>query len=145
MPTISFRVHGIPRPAGSKRHVGNGVIIDTSGRKGREWRALVQDRCREALGDCAELPAIPQGPVRLEVVFWLQRPNSHYRGKARTLRENAPTCHVSRPDATKLLRAVEDALTGIAWKDDAQVAEQTVCKYYGSAPSCMIDVTRLTR
>ena len=36
-----------------------------------------------------------------------------------------------RPDATKLVRAVEDALTGLVWRDDAQVVIQTVRKRYG--------------
>ena len=32
---------------------------------------------------------------------------------------------------TKLVRAVEDALTGLVWRDDAQVVVQTVRKRYG--------------
>ena len=36
--------------------------------------------------------------------------------------------------ATKLIRAVEDALTGIVWRDDAQVAVQKVAKVYGDEP-----------
>ncbi len=36
-----------------------------------------------------------------------------------------------KPDATKLVRALEDALTRIVWKDDAQVVTQVVHKRFG--------------
>jgi Holliday junction resolvase RusA-like endonuclease len=37
----------------------------------------------------------------------------------------------STPDLSKLLRSTEDALTGIAWKDDARVVEyRCLAKYY---------------
>ena len=37
---------------------------------------------------------------------------------------------ITKPDATKMLRAVEDAMTGIAWLDDAQIVRQVVTKRY---------------
>jgi Holliday junction resolvase RusA-like endonuclease len=66
-------------------------------------------------------------------VFVLARPRSHY-GTGRNadrLRATAPAWPCSRPDATKLLRAVEDALTGVVWRDDGQVVVQTARKVYG--------------
>lgn len=75
------------------------------------------------------------GPVMLEVTFVLPRPAKHYLPvtKKRTepvLRSDAPSWHTSKPDATKLLRALEDSLKGIAWADDSQVASQAVTKRY---------------
>lgn len=35
----------------------------------------------------------------------------------------------SKPDADNIAKAVLDALTGTAWKDDAQVVQVTVCKH----------------
>jgi Holliday junction resolvase RusA-like endonuclease len=35
-----------------------------------------------------------------------------------------------KPDLTKLLRAVEDALTGVVWRDDSQIIHQVVNKEY---------------
>jgi Holliday junction resolvase RusA-like endonuclease len=37
---------------------------------------------------------------------------------------------VTRPDATKLWRPTEDALTGIVWRDDSQIIRQLVRKRY---------------
>lgn len=44
-----------------------------------------------------------------------------------------------RPDADKLLRAILDALTGVAYADDAQVVQATIMKAYG--PSERVTVT----
>jgi hypothetical protein len=37
---LPFTVYGVPRPQGSKRHVGNGRMVESSPRVA-EWRTLV--------------------------------------------------------------------------------------------------------
>jgi Holliday junction resolvase RusA-like endonuclease len=39
---------------------------------------------------------------------------------------------------TKLLRAVEDAATGLLWWDDAQIVTQIITKGYGTRPGVTI-------
>ena len=75
----------------------------------------------------------------------MPRPASHYGTKKgeRYLKPNAPRFHTSKPDATKLLRCVEDALNGVLVKDDARIAEQSVRKVYGDRPGAYILVERL--
>jgi len=134
--TFSVFVAGIPKPAGSKRPFlirGKGgapvfkngrpviVVTDTSGQAGKDWRGDVRAKVSEAYqGE----PLTCRIQTRMDFVF--ARPKSHYRtGKnAATLRDNAPhrDDHLQDPDALKLARAVEDALTGIVWKDDNQLA-----------------------
>jgi len=51
----------------------------------------------------------------------------------------------SRPDLTKLIRSVEDALTGILWRDDAQVISQVALKRYAmpdETPGVRVRVTQ---
>lgn len=38
---------------------------------------------------------------------------------------------VERPDALKLTRAAEDALTGVLWLDDSQIVDEWISKAYG--------------
>jgi Holliday junction resolvase RusA-like endonuclease len=38
---------------------------------------------------------------------------------------------VERPDALKLARAAEDALTGVLWLDDSQIVDEQISKVYG--------------
>jgi Holliday junction resolvase RusA-like endonuclease len=145
-PPLSFFVLGLPRTAGSKRAfairkngqpTGKIAVVDDC-KESREWKNNVANEAAIALrGDQFV------GPVKLSATFVLPRPKSHFRtGKnASQLRDSAPPFPITKPDLLKLTRAVEDALTGIVWRDDSQVAEQTLRKTYGQPPGCSITVT----
>lgn len=139
---ISFFVSGIPKPAGSKRaffnkKTGKAMVVDTSGKGGKDWR-----------GDCKavawenKLDNPWDGPVTIVFRFVFPRPKSHYgTGKnSNKLKPSAPKHHLIRPDATKVCRAVEDALTGIIWKDDSQIYQQIITKEYGDNPGVHITI-----
>lgn len=130
---ISFTVYGDPATAGSKKAFvikGRPVIVDTSGAKGRDWRRNVQAAALEA-AEQVSWEATRQ-PLELTVRFYLPRPKVHYNAKG-AVKSSAPSLHTTKPDLTKLLRAVEDALTGILWHDDSQIVKQTVAKHYTTA------------
>ena len=134
---IDFVVYGNAQPAGSKRafqhrHTGRIVVTDDNP-KSRSWKNDVADTAAAAMNGRQLLA----GPLSLCVVFSIPRPKSHY-GTGRNfgvVRNTAPRWPTVKPDATKLVRAVEDALTGIVWRDDAQVVHQIVSKRYGE-PAC---------
>jgi len=50
---------------------------------------------------------------------------------------------VVKPDVDKLARALLDALTGVAYGDDAQVVEMHVCKTYGDDARTTVTVKAL--
>ncbi len=77
--------------------------------------------------------------------FFVTRPREHYgSGKnANILKPSAPSHPTGRPDVTKLIRSTEDALTGIVWRDDAQIVEQIGHKGYAQKPGCHIFVREL--
>ena len=130
---IEFFVPGIPKTAGSKKYMGHNkkthkpIIIDTC-EKGGDWRAAVQAFAVKA---CDGKPLM-SGPIYLHTSFYFARPKAHYgTGKnAQVLKPSAPKHHTKKPDTTKLLRAVEDALKGVIWHDDSQVIKQMTCKEY---------------
>lgn len=83
----------------------------------------------------AGVPYREEGAVEVGVSFRFPRPKSHYRGNGPDgkpiLREScAERPHVSRPDLDKLVRAVLDGLTGIAYRDDSQVTVLAASKLY---------------
>jgi Holliday junction resolvase RusA-like endonuclease len=93
-------------------------VVDQSARKGGpQWRKAVQAAIREAIGE----PVFDQ-PLVLEVTFLRERSKSDFgTGRnAGVLKQSAPAYPQTMPDAVKLMRAFEDALKGIAWKDDAR-------------------------
>ena len=83
--------------------------------------------------------------LHLHVDFIMPRPKGHFgTGKnAAKLKPSAPKFHTKRPDATKLLRALEDALTGVIWRDDEQIVKQTVRKHYGQSPGAIVTIREI--
>lgn len=125
----AFFVEGRPVPQGSKRHVGNGILIESSKHLGA-WRDTVAWAARKHCHTPAE------GPVRLVVEFVMPRPLRLGKTKSEP--------HTVTPDTDKLLRAVFDALTGLAYIDDKQVVHVTASKRYavhGEQPGAHIHIT----
>lgn len=140
------RVHGIPAPQGSKRHVGGGRMIESSKKVG-PWREAVKAAVLTATG---RRPTTVDGPVRVGITFILPRPKGHY-GTGRNagrVRTSAPAEPTTKPDLDKLLRSTLDALTDVgAIRDDAQVVRIEAAKVYSwpeEPPGATIHVWRLT-
>jgi Holliday junction resolvase RusA-like endonuclease len=143
---IAFTVLGLPQAAGSKRHVGNGRIID-SNPKAREWKNMVADAALQETGwSLADVaagrdPVLLDGPLAVRFIFHLPRPKGHFLASrelnAQGRRQYAPTV---RPDVLKLARAVEDALTGVVWRDDAQIVSEWIQKRYGEPARVEIEI-----
>lgn len=119
MTALSFAVVGAPAPQGSKRHVGRGILVESS-KTLAPWRDSIAYAARQAIA--AGGPTFPQGPVRITLAFALKRPKS--APKSRQYPDG-------RPDADKLARAVLDALdvAGV-YGDDGQVVQLDVWKRY---------------
>jgi Holliday junction resolvase RusA-like endonuclease len=130
--SIVIVVHGVPAPQGSKRHVGDGVMIESS-KKVKPWRQDVKDA---ALTAAAALPnwAPLDGPLTASIVFTVrEQPTSRPTWWAAGLpwSKSLRWRPASTPDLSKLLRSTEDALTGVIWRDDARVVEYSrLAKYY---------------
>lgn len=150
---IEFFVFGKPEPAGSKRSLpiyGKGgkpvmkdgrVIVNTvdANPKSKGWQQEVKAAAFAAYGS-----EPMEGPLRLTVMFFMVRPKSHFgTGKnASFLKASAPPwfAHTTKPDTLKVTRGVEDALTGIIWRDDCQVVQESLMKCYGSTAGVLIRV-----
>ncbi|MEV2222676.1 RusA family crossover junction endodeoxyribonuclease [Nocardia vinacea] len=107
-------VPGVPAPQGSKRHVGNGRLIESSKRL-KPWRETVTKVAQQAN------PPMLDGPVVLGLEFVMPRP------KATPKTKPTPPA-VKRPDIEKLARAIADALTGVTFADDSQVVAMPLAK-----------------
>lgn len=112
---VEFTVEGIPRPQGSKRHVGNGIMVESS-KHVATWRTMIRDAARKAM---AGRECVREKAVSIQATFYFERPKAHYTSKG--LRANAPVIVTKKPDVDKLLRAVLDACSMIVYYDDSQV------------------------
>jgi len=149
---IEGRVLGEPATAGSKsagvryrknpdgsaepvRDKAGRVITfakDSSGEKGKSWRADVREVVA-ALYGAAELV---DEPMALELTVVRTRKPGHFGSgrNAGVLKDSAPAYPATRPDLTKQLRAFEDALAKVVIREDSRICEMVVRKVWGDAP-----------
>jgi crossover junction endodeoxyribonuclease RusA len=122
---IEYTIEGIPRPQGSKRHVGKGIMVESS-KYVANWRAFARLKATIAMQGKDRL-AKPTA-VKLVVTFGFERPQKHFTANGR--RADAPFYHTGKPDTDKLLRALLDSMSGVVFEDDSQVAAIDVRKVY---------------
>jgi Holliday junction resolvase RusA-like endonuclease len=142
-PTIAFAVRGLPVPQGALVRSPSGGLYHRGRQALGDWRHAIGTDCRRAMSG---LPAFG-GPIRVYVTFFLPRPKGHFRADGETLRPTSPAFPAGRPDVDKLARACLDALTAVAFDDDAQVVELVAVKEYaGNVPvGAVIEITELGR
>lgn len=143
---IAIEVCGLPRPGGSKipgmRKDGS-MFVRPDCPHTSSWMKQVKD---------AALMQMPYGQepitgtIEMFVEFRFPRPQKHFIGKSNRLRPDAPIWHFTKPDLTKVIRSTEDALTGVAWRDDCLVAKRVESKRYcndGELPGVTIFILEM--
>lgn len=144
MSELKFFVKGKPQTAGSKRafpfrrkNGKLGVTVSDDNPKSNDWKAVLAHEAAHAFG----MNAVLDGPLEIEIWFHMERPKSHFGTGANrnNLKKSAPKRPTAKPDTTKLVRCLEDALTGVLWRDDAQIVSQHCHKVY--APEYGVHVT----
>ena len=133
MTAVEFWVPGAPAPQGSKKHVGRGILIESSKALG-PWRERVALVAHQAMKHAATQPFT--GAVTLRMDFIMPRPTSAPKTKV------LPA--TKRPDADKLARAIGDAVTNICFVDDSQVVDLRATKrvaLFGEEPGVQVTVT----
>lgn len=145
---LEIVTYGRPAPQGSKRHIGKGIMVESS-KAVKPWRDDVKAATENAIrcdcpDNCGSLqPGYPlDGPLIVRMVFTAARPKSHYRTgrNSHLLRDTAPARPHGIPDLSKLIRSTEDALTAAgAWADDARVVEyeRTAKVWAGEDPEAL--------
>jgi Holliday junction resolvase RusA-like endonuclease len=128
---LNFTVIGTPAPQGSKRHVGRGVMIESSA-KVKPWREAVKWAALEAGTRSMGWEPLT-GPLLVSLSFVLPKPASAPKTRR--------TWPAKRPDLDKLIRSTFDALgeAGV-WVDDAQVIRVLARKSYPNEDSAPLGV-----
>lgn len=167
MTRVAFTVYGKPEPAGSKRAhairkggelTGRVAVMDANP-KAKGWQEAVKWAAVDAMlhrphdqdvhvEDAATYNGDPlplRGALVLNVTFYVKRPKAHFgTGRnAEVLKPSAPAYPTTKPDTTKLVRAIEDAMTGLVYRDDAQLVDQHAHKRYGLPERCEVVVEAL--
>lgn len=142
--SICFFAAGEPVGKGSmsafpytKKDGSLGVRVTHGNKRTYAWQAVVQSYARPYA------PVKPsEGPVGVTMDFIMPRPKGHY-GTGRNcdqVKESSPKIPVVKPDLDKLVRVVLDALTGMFYRDDSQVAHVHAHKAYGEKAGVNVKV-----
>jgi Holliday junction resolvase RusA-like endonuclease len=124
-----FTVYGEAATGGSKipgRTKNGRLYVRDDNPRGKDWK----ERVGQVAGELMKNRELYAGPLLLNVTFYRPRPKGHFTGKG-ALTRSAPKHPTTKPDLTKLIRPLEDALRGVVFKDDAQICETQARKRYG--------------
>ncbi len=115
----------IGKPVALKRHrsTAHGHRYDPSAKD----KQVFMSKAREFA------PTTPlQGGLRVDLQFIMPRAKSHFRtGRfSGLLKASAPVHHTKTPDLDNLIKFVLDAMNGVFYGDDAQIAEIRAVKQY---------------
>jgi Holliday junction resolvase RusA-like endonuclease len=139
MTAVRFTVLGRPQQKGSKRGqvVQGRVIIRDANARAKPWASQVSAAARDAFQG-----ELIRDAVEVDLGFYFARPKAHFgTGRnAGAVLASAPRRMIVMPDVDKLARCALDALTGVVFKDDAQIARLTAIKSYGEPERCEIEV-----
>jgi crossover junction endodeoxyribonuclease RusA len=137
---LTFTIVGTPAPQGSKRHVGKGIMVESS-KKVKPWREAVKWAVPQPSPEATYRFA---GALEVELCFYLSRPKGHY-GTGRNagmLKESSPVYPNVRPDLDKLCRSTLDGLgeAGV-FGDDSQIVTLLLEKRYtDAATGCRVRI-----
>ena len=132
---LSFTVYGRPQPQGSAKSFipkgWNRAVITTDNKTLKPWRQDVSDTACIQMRDGAP----SNEAIIVRVNFYFERPRSTSK---------KILSKITKPDVDKLARGILDSLTGIAFRDDAQVIALETYKHFGLPERAEIEVCELS-
>lgn len=124
----TFSVEGNPVGKQRARYAKRGNFVTAyTPEKTRSYEALIKDAARQAMGSSGPL----ETPVSIYLYIRVQIPASATKKRLQAIAsgDEKPT---KKPDASNILKSVEDGMNGVVYKDDSQIVNIHVTKVYSS-------------
>jgi Holliday junction resolvase RusA-like endonuclease len=134
--TYFFEVPGEPVGKGRPRFTRTGHTYTP--KKTTDYEKAVREAFRDAHPGHEPL----EGPLSMEVYAFFSVPKS-WPAKKREDALCGKLLPTGKPDASNVLKAVEDALNGYAYKDDSLITDPSVQKRYSSRPRVEVSITTM--
>ena len=125
---VTFKVDADPVGKQRARYAkrGNHVMAYTPD-KTRNYESLIKEAAIEAMGSSEPL----ETPVTLYLYIRAPIPKSLSKKRIEACL-NGLEKPIKKPDASNVLKSVEDAMNGVVYKDDSQIVNIHVSKVYSS-------------
>ena len=114
----------VPIPKGRPRFYGGHAVTPE---KTRKYEKLIRDSWEHGLVDSEH--------IYVDMLFKMPIPQSYSKKKQAAL-VDAP--HAKKPDLDNLVKAVLDALNGVAFEDDSRICSISAVKLYGTEPCVFV-------
>jgi Holliday junction resolvase RusA-like endonuclease len=125
---VTFKVDADPVGKQRARYAKRGNFVQTyTPDKTRNYESLIKEAAIEAMGSSEPL----ETPVTLYLYIRAPIPKSLSKKRIEACL-NGLEKPIKKPDASNVLKSVEDAMNGVVYKDDSQIVNIHVSKVYSS-------------
>lgn len=125
---VTFKVEGNPVGKQRARYAKRGNFVQTyTPEKTRTYESLIKDAAIVAMGASEPL----ESPVSLYLYIRVPIPISTTKKRLEAISKGDEK-PIKKPDASNVLKSVEDAMNGVVYKDDSQIVNIHVTKVYSS-------------
>ena len=133
---ITFKVDANPVGKQRARYVKRGNYVTAyTPEKTRTYETLIKDAARQAMGGSEPL----ETPVSLYLYIRVPIPASATKKRLQAI-ASGDEKPIKKPDASNILKSVEDGMNGVVYHDDSQIINIHVTKVYSSLPGVDICV-----
>ena len=137
---LEFVVPGVPVPKGRARiTTKNGYALAYTPARTAKYEQDVATLARQAMGVLRPF----SGPVELWLAIGVQIPAS-WSKKKRLEASSGALLPIGRPDASNIVKAIEDGMNGVVYDDDSQIVTIQATKRYTYTPGVHVRVTGVT-
>lgn len=135
--TISFTVYGVPvGKARARTTFQGGHAHGYTPKKTVDFERAI---ARAYINACRSAKMPKNAPLRMYAVCYMPIPKSTPK-RLRELMTSERVYHTKRPDASNILKSIEDAINGLAYKDDSQIADTRAVKFYSDYPRVEVKI-----
>jgi len=125
---VTFTVDGNPVGKQRARYVKRGNFVSAyTPEKTRTYESLIKEKAIEAMGSSEPL----ETPVTLYLYIRVPMPKSYSKKRIESCL-NGSEQPIRKPDASNILKSVEDGMNSVVYKDDSQIVNIHVTKVYSS-------------
>lgn len=135
---IEFEIPGEPQPQGRPIFSSKSKTARDP-EKSRNYKKLVRFYARQR-----KPPDMLNGALIVHIDIFKKPPKYiSDRVKNRASLQNETMRPITKPDVDNYAKGIKDACTGIIWKDDSQVVELLVRKFYSMNPRAVVKVREI--